>query len=182
MPRLNPIDSARATDAVKGMLDAVKAKLGLVPNMMRTMAVSPAVLEGYLGLSGALAKGVLPASVRESIALAVAERNACDYCLSAHSVLGRLAGLRDEEIARNRRLEAADPKTGAALKLAGALLATRGAVDDDAIVAARRGGLGDGEIAEVVAHVAVNVFTNYFNKTAETAIDFPKVEAGRLSA
>ncbi len=93
MPRLNAVDPARATGKAKDFLDAVKAKLGLTPNMMRTMAGSPAVLEGYLSFGTALGGGSLPPGLREQIALAVAEANRCDYCLSAHTALGRLAGL-----------------------------------------------------------------------------------------
>jgi AhpD family alkylhydroperoxidase len=116
MPRLNAVDPARAT--AKDLLAAVKAQLGLTPNMMRTMATSPAVLEGYLSFGTALAGGSLPARLREQIALSVAEANGCDYCLSAHTALGRLAGLKDDEIARSREGASTDPETDAVLRFA----------------------------------------------------------------
>jgi uncharacterized peroxidase-related enzyme len=182
MPRLNAVDPARTTGKVKDLLAAVKAQLGLTPNMMRTMASSPAVLEGYLSFGAALAGGAFPARLREQIALAVAEANACDYCLSAHSALGRLAGLKDEDIASSREGAATDPKTQAALRFAVAVVAGKGDVNDDEFARARGAGLSDGEIAEILAHVAINMFTNYFNKAAGTAIDFPRVEAARKAA
>lgn len=182
MPRLNAVDPARATGKAKDLLDAVKAKLGLTPNMIRTMAGSPAVLEGYLGFGTALGGGSLPLGLREQIALAVAEANRCDYCLSAHTALGRLAGLKDEETARSRKGASADPKEDAALKFAIAVVAGKGDVADEEFARVRRAGFSDGEIAEILAHVALNVFTNYFNKAAETAIDFPRVEAARKTA
>lgn len=182
MPRLNAVDPARATGKAKDLLDAVKAKLGLTPNMMRTMASSPAVLEGYLGFGAALGGGSLPARLREQIALAVAEANGCDYCLAAHSALGRMVGLKDEEIAKSREGISTDPQADAALKFAAAVVAGKGNVSDEEFAQVRGAGFTDGEIAEILASVAINVFTNYFNKTAGTAIDFPRVEAARKSA
>jgi uncharacterized peroxidase-related enzyme len=182
MPRLNAVDPARATGQAKDLLAAVKAQLGLTPNMMRTMATSPAVLEGYLSLGTALAGGSLPARLREQIALAVAEANGCDYCLSAHTALGRLAGLKDDEIARSREGASIDPKSEAVLRFAVAVVAGKGNVSDEEFAQVRGAGFSDGEIAEILAHVAINTFTNYFNKAAGTAIDFPRVEAARKSA
>ena len=182
MPRLSAVDPARATGKAKDLLDAVKAKLGLTPNMMRTMVGSPAVLEGYLSFGTAVAGGLLPAPLREQIALAVAEANGCDYCLSAHTALGRLAGLKDEEIAKSREGASADPRAEAALRFAVAVVAGKGEVSDAESARVRGTGFTDGQIAEILGHVAVNVFTNYFNKAAETVIDFPRVEAARKTA
>jgi uncharacterized peroxidase-related enzyme len=180
MPRLNAVDPARAT--AKDLLAAVKAQLGLTPNMMRTMATSPAVLEGNLSFGTALADGSLPARLREQIALVVAEANGCDYCLSARTALGRLAGLKDDEIARSREGASSDPRTEAVLRFAVAVVAGKGNVSDEEFAQVRGAGFSDGEIAEVLAHVAINTFTNYFNKAAGTLIDFPRVEAARKSA
>jgi len=182
MPRLNAVDPARATGKTRELLDAVKAKLGLTPNLMRGLANSPAALEGYLSFGQALAGGSLPARLREQIALAVAEANECDYCLSAHAAFGRLAGLKDEEIATSREATAADARADAALKFALAVLTGRGRVADAEFARVRRAGFLDGEIAEIIANVALNVYTNYFNKAAETAIDFPTLEAARKTA
>jgi uncharacterized peroxidase-related enzyme len=174
MQRIHSIDPTTAQGRAKELLDAVKAKLGLVPNMTRSMAVSPAVLEGYLGLSGALGQGVLPARVREQLALAVGEANHCDYCVSAHCAIGKHAGLSPEDILASRRAVSTDPKTHALLRLARAVVEKRGLVADADIASVREAGYGDAEIAEVVAHVALNIFTNYFNTVAGTTIDFPR--------
>lgn len=181
MPRLSPVDRHTANERVRRSFDAVQKQLGIVPNMMRTMAQSPSVLEGYLGLGGALARGVLTPQLGEQIALAVAEANGCDYCLSAHTALGRGAGLSDDQLAASRDARDADPKINAALQFARALVARRGDVTDEELARVRAAGFTTGEIAEIIAHVALNVFTNYFNRAAQTEIDFPKVTAAQLA-
>jgi uncharacterized peroxidase-related enzyme len=177
MERIVPVDPQTAQGRAKELLDAVKSKLGIVPNMTRAMANSPAVLEGYLGLSGALARGVLPARVREQLALDVGEANHCDYCVSAHSTLGKKAGLTEQDIYDSRLGLSVDPKTDALLRFARTVVVKHGLVNDDDIAAVRKAGFGDAEVAEVVAQVALNVFTNYFNNVARTTIDFPKAPA-----
>lgn len=178
MGRLPLIDPATATKPVADLLDAVQRNLGVVPNMTKAMANSPALLKGYLELSGALGRGVLRAATRESIALAVAQANRCEYCLSAHSYLAEhVAKLDADDIAAARKSSAHDPKTAAILSLAVAVNNGRGAVPDEALDAARRAGVTDEEIAETIGHVALNVLTNYFNKTAGVEIDFPHVTA-----
>jgi uncharacterized peroxidase-related enzyme len=177
MERITPVDPQTAQGRARELLDAVKAKLGVVPNSTRAMAVAPPVLEGYLGLSGALGRGALPARVREQLALDVGEANRCDYCVSAHSALGKRVGLTDQDILDSRRGASADPKTDALLRFARTVVAKRGLVEDADVAAVRAAGHGDAEIAEVVAHVALNIFTNYFNNVAGTAIDFPRAPA-----
>ena len=177
MQRIQSVNPQTAQGRARELLDAVKANLGLVPNMTRAMAVSPSVLDAFLGFSGALSQGVLPAQVREQLALDVAEANHCDYCVSAHCALGKRAGLTDQDILNSRRGESTDPKTDVLLGFALKLVANRGLVNDVDIAAVRDVGYGDAEIAEVVAHVGLNVFTNYFNHVAGTVIDFPKAQA-----
>lgn len=177
MERITPINLQAAEGRAKELLDAVKAKLGIVPNMTRSMAVSPSVLEAYLGFSGALSHGVLPARVREQLALDVGEANHCDYCVSGHSAIGKRAGLTDQDILNSRRGASADQKTDVLLRFARTVVEKRGVVEDSDIAAVRDAGYGDAEIAEVVAHVALNIFTNYFNNVAGTTIDFPKAPA-----
>jgi uncharacterized peroxidase-related enzyme len=181
MSRITAVDRTVSDERLRKNFDAIQKRLGLVPNMMRTMAQSASVLEGYLGLSGALSRGFLPGALQEQIALAVAEANACDYCLSAHSLLGRGAGLSDAAIEASREGRAADAKTSAALHFAAAVLKRRGAVTDEELAAVRAAGFSDGEIVEILAHVALNIFTNYFNRAAETDIDFPRVTAGQIA-
>jgi uncharacterized peroxidase-related enzyme len=177
MERITPVNPQTVQGRAKELLDAVKTRLGLVPNMTRSMAVSPPVLEAYLGFIGALGHGVLPARVREQLALNIGEANDCDYCVSAHCALGKRAGLNDEDILDSRRGASADPKEDVLLRFARTVLEKRGRVEDTDIALVREAGHGDAEIAEVVAHVGLNVFTNYFNHVAGTAIDFPKAPA-----
>ncbi|MGM7648394.1 carboxymuconolactone decarboxylase family protein [Nocardia sp. JW2] len=176
MSRLPLIQSDAATGKAADLLAGVQQALGVTPNMTRAMVNSPAVLEAYLGFSGALAGGALSAATRERIALLVAEENGCDYCLSAHSYIGaNIAKLDAEEIERNRHGQSSDPKAEAVLVFAAAVVRTRGGVDEADIKAAEAAGLTDGEITEIIAGVALNVFTNYLNKAVDTDIDWPVV-------
>jgi uncharacterized peroxidase-related enzyme len=170
------IDAAPA--ASQPLLEAVKKQLGTVPNLFRLVSTSPAALEGYLGLSGALAKGMLPAATRERIALAVAEINGCNYCLSAHTYLGKnLAKLDDAEIAANRAGASNDPKADAAVRFAAKVTRERGHVSEDDVRAVKLAGYSDAQVIEMVLHVALNTWTNYINEIAKTDIDFPAVAA-----
>jgi uncharacterized peroxidase-related enzyme len=179
MPRIDALDPAAADPRAQTLLAGVRQSLGVVPNMMRTMAQSPAVLDAYLAMSGALARGRLGRRLGEQIALAVAEANGCHYCAAAHTYLGKAGGLTDAEADAARDGRADDARAAAALTLAGAVVAARGHVADADLDRARDAGLSDGEIGEVVAHVALNAFTNYFNSVAGTEIDFPAVRAPR---
>jgi uncharacterized peroxidase-related enzyme len=161
------------------MLQAVKKQLGVAPNLFRMVGTSPAALEGYLGMSAALAKGSLPAATRERIALAVAEINGCQYCLSAHTYLGRnLAKLDDAEMAANRRGRSTDATADAAVHFASRVAQLRGQVSPADFAAVKDAGYSDAQIIEIVQHVALNVWTNYINTVAQTEIDFPVVALG----
>jgi uncharacterized peroxidase-related enzyme len=175
MSRLPLVDPSQAQGKTHDLLETVKARMGRVPNLMKAMANSPAVLEGYLGLSGALAHGTLDPKIRERIAIGSAESNGCGYCLAAHNLLGKLAGLDEEERLANRKGHSHDPKADAALKFACTLLDQRGRVAEADVQEVKEAGFGDGEVAEIIAHVALNVLTNYFNNAVETPIDFPAV-------
>jgi uncharacterized peroxidase-related enzyme len=177
MSRIKQIATEAAPDRARVLLDAVKNKLGLVPNMTRAMANSPAVLDGYLQLSGALARGSLSARLREQISLAVAQANGCGYCLAAHSTIGRMVGLTAEQVRDSRLGTAIDPKADALIRFALKVVQARGQVSDADLDEVRAAGFDDGVIAEVVAHVALDVFTNYFNNVARTDLDFPKAPA-----
>jgi len=176
-----PATIADAPEAARPLLEAVNAQLGSVPNLFRIISNSPAALEGYLGLNGALGKGKLPAATRERIALAVAQINGCGYCLAAHNYLGtNLAKLDAAEILANRHGGSNDAKASAAVGFAAKVARERGGVSVADVEAVRAAGYGDAEIVEIVAHVALNTLTNYINETLGTAIDFPEVE--RLAA
>jgi uncharacterized peroxidase-related enzyme len=175
MSRLSAIDPNVATGKAKDLLTAVHDALGIVPNMAKVMVNSPAVLEGYLGLSGALSHGLLDAKTREQLALVTAQENHCDYCLSAHSAIGKMVGLTPEQIGEARSGHGQDARATAALTFARRVLETRGEISDEDVAAVRAAGFNDGEVVEIIAHVALNVLTNYFNKAAQVEIDFPKV-------
>jgi uncharacterized peroxidase-related enzyme len=164
-------------EASKPILDAVHAQLGVIPNMFRLIAASPAALQGFTGNNGSLAK-TLDVKTRERIALAVAQVNGCDYCLSAHSYLGlNLAKITREEIALNRKGESGDAKADAAVRFATKVVRERGQVSDGDIKRVRDAGFSDGQIVEIIAVTAENIFTNLLNVVAQTDIDFPVVYA-----
>ena len=175
MSRFNSVDPSTASGKAKDLLDAVKAKLGLVPNMTKVMANSPAVLEAYLGFSGALGNGLLDAKTRERLALVTAQQNHCDYCLSAHTAIGKIVGLEPEQITESRQGNGGSDRATAALTFAKRVLETRGQVSETDLAAVRGAGFSDAEIVEIIAHVALNVLTNYLNIASDVEIDFPKV-------
>jgi AhpD family alkylhydroperoxidase len=172
IPSVNP---ATATGTNKHFFDILHGALGVIPNMTRAMAQSPAVLEGYISLSGALSKGLLGKKLGEELALTLAGTNRCDYCASAHTVLGKFAGLSETQIDAALKGSAEDAKAAAALKFANVIVEKRGRISDGDFKAVTDAGYTPGEAGEIVAHVALNVFTNYFNNVAGTDIDFPIV-------
>jgi len=182
MQRIARLDPTSVSGTTKDLIAKVKAQMGGVPNLIATMAHSPAALGGYLGLSGALAGGVLPSRLREQLAIAVAGANTCDYCASAHSLLGKKAGVPHDEIARNLAGASTDTKTAAALAFATKIVHERGRLEAADLGAVRDAGFSDEEIVELVAHAAMNIFTNYFNHIAGTEIDFPLVTTARAAA
>lgn len=177
MTRLRALDPQQTTGRVKELFNAVENKLATVPNMMRTMGNSAAFLEGYLNLSSALSGGSLNARTGELIALSVAENNFCEYCLSAHTYIGANLLKMDTQVLINARLaNSADAKTDAILKFAKELVTKKGLVSNEDVATVKNAGVTDGEISEIIGHVALNVLTNYFNNTALTEIDFPVAE------
>lgn len=178
IPRISiPARIADAPAAAQPLLEAVNKQIGSVPNLFRVVATSPAGLEGYLGLNAALGKGTLPAQTRERIALAVAEVNGCKYCLSAHSHFAGLYKLDASEILAARRGGSADAKADAAVRFAVAVTRARGHVTDADLAAVKAAGYADGQVIEIVLHVALNTLTNYVNEVAGTEIDFPLAPA-----
>lgn len=175
MTYLHTVNPDSAEGKTKTLLESVRGALGVVPNLFRVTANSPAALEGLLNLNGALGKGTFNAKLRERIALVVAEANGCAYCLSAHSFLGQGAGLTQQDIDAARLAQALDGRTAAILRFARQLVDERGAIPNAALQEAKRAGLTDAEIVEVIGNVVVNIFTNYMNLVANTDIDFPVV-------
>lgn len=177
-----PATIEAAPAASQPMLSAVKQQLGVAPNLFRLMAVSPQSLEGHLGLFSALGKGKLSVQTRNRIAIAVAEINGCDYCLSAHTYLGHnLAKLDDAEMEANRDGKSSDPKADAAVRFAAKVTRERGGVSASDVQTVKAAGYSDAEIIEIVLHVALNTWTNYINKVADTEIDFPVVKTKKAA-
>lgn len=173
-----PADIGSAPAASQPLLEAVEKQLGSAPNLFRITANSPAALEGYLSLNGALAKGALDARTRERIALAVAEINGCDYCLSAHTYLAKhVAKLDEAEIVANRAGNSHDYKARAAVQFAALIVRKRGHVADSDVAAVKAAGFDDAQVVEIVAHVALNTLTNYLNGVLGTDIDFPVIRS-----
>ncbi len=178
MSRISIPTVEQSPDAAKPLLAAVQKQLGMVPNMMKLVGHSPAALEGYLSLNGALAKGKLDAKLRERIALAVAEFNGCNYCLSAHDYLGRhVAKLSGDEIQAARDGRSEDARADAALRFALQVVQTRGQVSDADLATLRIAGFDEASVIEIVVTVTLNVLTNYVNNVAHTDIDFPVINA-----
>ncbi len=173
MIRIPPVALEQTDTKTAATLSQVKAKLGMLPNLIATLARSPAALEGYLKLAEAAAGGRLSTRQRESIAIAVAQENACEYCLSAHAAMGRAAGLSAADIEGAREGRATDPLDAAVTAFALAVVRARGGVADADLDAVRKAGADDGIVIEIVAHVALNVMTNYVNRVAGTEVDFP---------
>lgn len=182
MPRLTAIDPATAAGEARELLDGVQKKLGMAPNIIRTMANAPAALKAYLGFGEGLSSGRFDAKTREAIALAVADANACEYCVSAHAAFSKSLKVDDAEIDLRLQGHSSDPKLDAMLVFARRIVETRGFVGDDDIAALRGAGHDDSAIVEIVANVAVNIFLNYFDHVAQIEIDFPKVDLARARA
>jgi len=181
MARVAVIDPQSATGEAKELLDAVQSGLGMVPNFIRVLANSPAALGAFLGIHGIAGAGVLDPLTRERIALAVAEQNACQYCVSAHTAIGRNVGLDNEEILAARGGKSSDAKAEAALTFAGALVENTGQVSMAEFDAVRAAGHSDAEIIEIITHVAMNIFTNMLGKATQVEIDFPTVELNKVA-
>ena len=175
MPRIPTVGPDTTPEGSRDLLEQIERASGKAPNIAKTLAHSPAALQAWYGLSGALASTLTP-ELREQISIAVAEANGCAYCLSAHTAVGGMVGLDAEELALARDGASHDERRAAALQFALAVLETRGSVSNDALERVRKAGFDDGEIAELVAHVALNVLTNYFNHVARLEIDSPVVE------
>jgi uncharacterized peroxidase-related enzyme len=171
MTNFAPVEPETATGKAADLLAQVQKSLGLTPNMTKVMANSPALLEGYLALSGAVGSGAIPAGVRERLAIATAQLNGCEYCLSAHTYIGaNIAKVDAAELDNARRGESDDPHVAALLKLSNTIAEN---VDEVDIKAAREAGVTEEEIGEVVANLALNILTNYFNVLAHVDNDWP---------
>jgi uncharacterized peroxidase-related enzyme len=176
MSRINLVNDAAAPDETKVLLSEIHRAFGATPNMFRAVANSPAALRSMWGSFGALGGGVVSAQLGEQIAVAIADRNACNYCLAAHTALGRKAGVCAADMTAAQAGNSSDPQTAAALRFALQLVDARGQVSDADVQALRAAGFDDAHIVEIIAHVALNLFTNYVNVALDVPVDFPGVK------
>lgn len=181
MSRIPLIDRTTTTGPQRELLDQVHGAFNTVPNMFRAVANSPVALASMWGSFGALGGGTLPATLTEQVAVAIADRNGCGYCLSAHTALGRKAGVSAEALAGAQAGHSSDARTQAALRFALDIVDKRGAIDAAAVDAVREAGFDDGAIVELLAHVALNLFTNYVNVAFDVPVDFPAVALRRAA-
>jgi uncharacterized peroxidase-related enzyme len=176
MSRVQLVNPAATTADRQALLDQITQAFGATPNMFKAVANSPAALRSMWGAFGALAGGRIDAKLGEQIAVAVADRNACEYCLAAHTALGRKAGLSSDALTAAQMGESSDPRSAAALRFALKLVNDRGQVSDSDVQALRQAGFDDEHIVEIVAHVALNLFTNYVNVALGVPVDFTAVK------
>jgi uncharacterized peroxidase-related enzyme len=175
MSRINLVTTDTANAEQQALLAAIQAKLGMVPNFLKVFANSPAALRAFLGLHGIANEGSLDAQTRERIALAVAQKNACEYCVSAHTAIGRGTGLSNEEMVAARAGSSADVKAAEAVKFARSLVEHQGEVTTAELIAMRDAGFSESDIVEVITHVGMNILTNILGKASRLEIDFPRV-------
>ena len=179
--RIKQLNPDTTTGQAKELFDLVKGKIGFIPNLVKVFGNSPATLQAYLSLGEITSKGSFNNKLREQLALAIAEENACNYCLSAHTAIGKMNGLTEEQIDDSRKGTAQDEKVAKALEFAKIVTNKRGQVNASDLEAIKSSGYTDGEILEIVLNVVSNTLTNYVNHIAQTEIDFPVVEAGNYS-
>jgi len=180
--RIQTLNPETATGERKELFNAVEKKIGFIPNLIKVFGNSPATLKSYLSLGELSASGNFSNKYREQLALAIAEENSCNYCLSAHSAIGKMNGLSPEQIEQSRQGLSLDPKEKAGLQFAQEITRTRGQISSESIAAFKQAGNNDEDALEIILNVVSNTLTNYVNHIAETEVDFPSVEAGKFEA
>jgi len=176
MSRIALVNPAEATGEQAELLAQINGAFGATPNMFKAVANSTAALKSMWGSFGALGGGKIGAKLGEQIAVAIADRNDCEYCLAAHTALGRKAGATAQEMNAAQAGQSDDPKTAAALRFALAVVNHRAKIEDAQVQELRAAGFSEDEIVEVLAHVALNLFTNYVNVAFQVPVDFPGVK------
>lgn len=176
MSRIELLTADTAPAASRPLLAQIHGAFGATPNMFRAVANSPQALASMWGAFGALGAGTLGAKLGEQIAVAIADLNDCHYCLAAHTVLGRKAGASADEMSAAQAGQSDDPRTAAALRFAVAVVRDRAQVGAADVAALREAGFSDGQVMEIMAHVALNLFTNYVNVAFDVPVDFPSVK------
>ena len=175
MSRIPTVRKETASPEQAELFAAIESKLGVVPNFLKVLAQSPAALRAFLGFHEITATGELAGQTKERIALALAQQNSCEYCLSAHTAIGKKHGLSSSEMEANRTGTSQDEKAAVAVKLARSLMEHHGEITTAELQQARVAGYSDGAIVEIIVHVALNLLTNMVGKASRVDIDFPKV-------
>ncbi len=176
MSRINLVTKEQANPEQLALFDAIEQQLGMIPNFLKVFANSPAALQAFLGLHSIANAGDLDAKTKERIALGLAEQNACQYCVSAHTAIGKGVGLSGDEILANRSGSSQDAKAAVAVKFSRSLAENNGEVSTTELLEVRNAGYTEAEIVEIITHVGMNVLTNILGKASRVEIDFPKVE------
>lgn len=174
MSRVN-VQAQPLPAASQPLLAQIQQAFGASPNMFKAVANSPAALQSMWSAFGALGKGTLGAKLGEQIAVAIANRNRCEYCLAAHTALGQKAGASSAEMSAAQVGQSRDARTAAALAFAVKVVEQRAQITDSDVAALREAGFGDEQIVEIMAHIALNLFTNYINVALDIPVDFPRV-------
>jgi len=181
MQGIKCIEQSRAVGKTAKLFETIQSQMGTVPNILGTLAHSPATLEGYLSFLNALNNGELTPQLRAKIALGTAGVHQCDYCASAHSSMARHSGLTEQEITRNLTGKSADIQSQSTLTFVARILTERGNIKDEDLIDIRNAGFSEAEIVEIIANTVMSIFTNYFNHIAKTKIDFPEVNTGNFN-
>jgi uncharacterized peroxidase-related enzyme len=175
MSHISLIELANTDGDTKALLQQIHGAFGAVPNMFRAVANSNAALKMMWNAFGALGTGVIPKAVGEKVAVAIANSNRCEYCLAAHTQLGLSAGASLSELSQAQHGQSNDAKTAAALHFALLVVRNRAQLQAADLQALRNAGWNDEEITELMAHIALNIFTNYINIAFDVPVDFPKI-------
>ncbi|MCJ8318119.1 MAG: carboxymuconolactone decarboxylase family protein [Colwellia sp.] len=181
MSRINLVTVEQANEQQQVLYTAIEQQLGMVPNFLKVFANSPAALKAFLGLHTIASEGELDAKTKERIALGLAEQNSCQYCVSAHTAIGRKAGLTGDEMIANRAGSSQDAKAAVAVKFSRSLAEKNGEVTTAELLEIRNVGYRDAEIVEIITHVGMNILTNILGKASRVEIDFPKVDLKKAS-
>lgn len=174
MKKLKALNPDQVNETTQEVFAAIEQKVGMLPNLYATMANSPNLLQGFLAFEAILKEGDFSSKENEAIALAVSQENNCNYCLSAHSTIGKMVGYTDEEVIDIRKGTTSDSKLNALLTLTRELTEKRGKASNEAIEAFLSAGYTHKAFAELIGMVAIRSITNYIFSNGDFEIDFPR--------
>jgi len=170
---LNALSREQAAPEAQTIFDNLKQKIGMVPNLYATAANSPSTLNAILTFGALLDQGNFSKQEIEAVALSIAQENSCDYCLAAHTALGKMSGLSEEDTLALRTATIEDSKLLSLTTLAKDITVNRGFPAQESINAFFDAGYDQSAFVELLGYVSLNTFNNYINEIAQTEIDFP---------